>query len=238
MNARRNSSSEKCITRFFLLKWNTAHVSRFYTIHYFQWIAIHRYKYQTTQIIFLFRLNRCWRGDHEGLFKPALPTCIPFALLYWWMRQLWTSACMRYVIKKKTLCAVCGFCVHEREVSGQSFTRETSWPNNRLLEEWAFSSIKVSLAVMWVLVPAQCVNTCWSMFQGYMLFLDLLIGLNTYILAFWRGGFTISLTYNFWTFASAKDVSGLSVVGLICLGVIKLTVENSQVNLTKSQFVI
>lgn len=123
--------------------------------------------------------------------------------------------------------------VHERDVSGQSFTKQTSWPNNTwrmslLHDQSAFDSCHVGFST-----GSVCEHLL--VFQGHMLFLDLLIGLDAYILAFWRAGFRISLT-NFPTFASAKDVGCLSVVGLMCLGVIELMVENSKVNLTPFSF--
>lgn len=85
--------------------------------------------------------------------------------------------------------------------------------------------ITVQLAVvMWVLVAAQCVNTCWStLSRAHAVSLEPLEGVDLEFL---------SLT----TFASAEDLSGLSMVDQICLSVIELMFENSKVSLTPFSF--
>lgn len=83
-----------------------------------------------------------------------LLTCIPFALFYWWMRQLWTSAC---VIKRHCVLQ-CSLCAWKRD---DAFLLQTL---QEKLEEWTSSWLKLCAAVvMWVLVCEHLLAYC---FQG------------------------------------------------------------------------
>lgn len=120
--------------------------------------------------------------------------------------------------------ALCGRCVWVKGMTHPNFTKKNILAT--LKEQEAFSVTRVQLAVvMWVLMAAQCVNTCWSTVSRT----------HTGTLSLWRSGFRISLTYNFKTSASVEDVIAAIRSASVTLN---LWWENSKVTLTPIAFTL